>query len=50
VQGWRGETSSLEAMAKRVESDLSYQRDWSLKLDLKIMIKTLLRLRSDNAY
>jgi hypothetical protein len=50
VQGWRGETSSIEAMVKRVESDLSYQRDWSLKLDLKIMIKTLLRLRSDNAY
>ena len=50
MQGWRGETSSLETMAKRVESDLSYQRDWSLKLDLKIMIKTLLRLRSDNAY
>jgi putative colanic acid biosynthesis UDP-glucose lipid carrier transferase len=50
VQGWRGETSSLEAMARRVESDLSYQRYWSLKLDLKIMIKTLLRLRSDNAY
>jgi len=50
VQGWRGETRSIEAMVKRVESDLSYQRDWSLKLDLKIMIKTLLRLRSDNAY
>lgn len=50
VQGWRGETSSIEAMVKRVESDLSYQRDWSLKLDLKIMVKTLLRLRSDNAY
>jgi len=50
VQGWRGETRSVEAMVKRVESDLSYQRDWSLKLDLKIMIKTLLRLRSDNAY
>lgn len=50
VQGWRGETSNLEAMVNRVAFDLSYQRDWSLRLDLKIMIKTLLHLRSNNAY
>jgi putative colanic acid biosynthesis UDP-glucose lipid carrier transferase len=50
VEGFRGETSSLEAMARRVEADLRYQRDWSIKLDLKILIKTLFRLRSPNAY
>ena len=50
VEGWRGETSSLEAMARRVEADLRYQREWSLKLDIKILIKTCLRLRSPNAY
>jgi putative colanic acid biosynthesis UDP-glucose lipid carrier transferase len=50
VEGWRGETSRLEAMARRVEADLRYQRDWSLKLDIKILIKTLLHLRSPNAY
>jgi lipopolysaccharide/colanic/teichoic acid biosynthesis glycosyltransferase len=50
VEGFRGETSSLEAMARRVEADLHYQRDWSIKLDLKILIKTLFRLRSPNAY
>jgi lipopolysaccharide/colanic/teichoic acid biosynthesis glycosyltransferase len=50
VEGFRGETSSLEAMARRVEADLRYQRDWNLKLDLKILIKTLFRLRSPNAY
>ncbi|WP_254994654.1 undecaprenyl-phosphate glucose phosphotransferase [Cyanobium sp. Aljojuca 7D2] len=50
VEGWRGETSTLEAMARRVDADLRYQRDWSLKLDIKILIKTLLRLRSLNAY
>jgi len=37
-------------MVNRVEFDPGYQRDWSLKLDLKIMIKTLLHSRFDNAY
>jgi putative colanic acid biosynthesis UDP-glucose lipid carrier transferase len=50
VEGWRGETKTLEAMARRVDADLRYQRDWSLKLDIKIIIKTIVRLRSSNAY
>ena len=50
VEGWRGETSDLEAMARRIEADLRYQRDWTLKLDIKILIKTFLRLRSPQAY
>ena len=50
VEGWRGETAELEAMARRVDADLRYQRDWSLMLDIKILIKTLLHLRSPNAY
>ena len=50
VEGWRGETATLEAMARRVEADLRYQHNWSLKLDVKILLKTLLRLRSPNAY
>jgi putative colanic acid biosynthesis UDP-glucose lipid carrier transferase len=50
VEGLRGETSALELMADRVEADLRYQRDWSLKLDIKILIKTLLYLRSPKAY
>jgi lipopolysaccharide/colanic/teichoic acid biosynthesis glycosyltransferase len=50
VEGWRGETATLEAMARRVEADLRYQNQWSLKLDVKILLKTLLRLRSTNAY
>jgi putative colanic acid biosysnthesis UDP-glucose lipid carrier transferase len=50
VEGWRGETKTIEAMARRVDADLRYQRDWSLKLDIKIIIKTILRLRSSNAY
>jgi len=47
---WRGETADLEAMVQRIEADLRYQRDWSLGLDLKIMIKTILNIRSPNAF
>jgi putative colanic acid biosynthesis UDP-glucose lipid carrier transferase len=50
VEGLRGETATLEAMARRVECDLLYQRNWSLALDLKILLLTLLRIRSPMAY
>jgi putative colanic acid biosysnthesis UDP-glucose lipid carrier transferase len=50
IEGWRGETSSLESMARRIDADLRYLRDCSLKLDIKILVKTLLRLRSTNAF
>jgi len=50
VEGWRGETSDLQDMAKRIDADLRYQRDWSLSLDLKILVKTILTLRSPNAF
>ena len=39
VEGWRGETADMEAMERRVDADLRYQRNWSLKLDIKILIK-----------
>lgn len=50
VEGWRGETATLDSMAARIDADLRYQRNWSLKFDIKILIKTLLHLRSPNAY
>jgi len=43
VNGWRGETDTLEKMEKRVEHDLEYIRNWSLFLDLKIIALTVLR-------
>jgi Undecaprenyl-phosphate glucose phosphotransferase len=47
VNGWRGDTS----IAKRVEYDLYYLRNWSLTFDLQIMIMTMLRVfNSKNAY
>jgi len=51
VNGFRGETQSLERMASRIQYDLDYLRNWSLALDLKIILKTVLVIfRDRNAY
>jgi len=51
VNGWRGETDTLDKMGKRVEYDLEYIRNWSLWLDMKIIFVTILRgFRGKNAY
>jgi putative colanic acid biosysnthesis UDP-glucose lipid carrier transferase len=51
INGWRGETDTLEKMAKRIEYDLEYLRNWSLRLDMKIVFLTLFRhLTSSQAY
>jgi putative colanic acid biosynthesis UDP-glucose lipid carrier transferase len=42
VNGWRGETETLEKMEKRVEYDLDYLTRWSLWFDLKIIRFTIL--------
>jgi putative colanic acid biosynthesis UDP-glucose lipid carrier transferase len=41
VSGFRGETDSLEKMERRIEFDLAYLREWSVGLDLMIMLKTV---------
>jgi putative colanic acid biosynthesis UDP-glucose lipid carrier transferase len=43
INGWRGETDTLEKMERRVEYDLEYIQNWSLWLDLKIILLTLVR-------
>tara|TARA_R110002049_G_scaffold114921_2_gene266574 strand:- start:20136 stop:21467 length:1332 start_codon:yes stop_codon:yes gene_type:complete len=43
VHGWRGNTDALNDMKKRVEYDLYYIDNWSLGMDLKILIMTLSR-------
>ena len=50
VNGCRGETKTLEEMRRRVEYDLEYINNWSNKLDIKIIIKTIFVLFSDKAY
>ena len=43
VHGWRGNTEQLQDMKKRVEYDLYYIDNWSLGLDLKILVMTLVK-------
>ncbi|MGE5504531.1 MAG: undecaprenyl-phosphate glucose phosphotransferase [Actinomycetota bacterium] len=51
VNGYRGETATVELMRKRVIFDLWYIDHWSVGLDLKIMAMTPLAcLRGTNAY
>jgi putative colanic acid biosynthesis UDP-glucose lipid carrier transferase len=40
VNGYRGEIRSLDKMRKRVEYDIEYLRNWSLRLDLAIILRT----------
>lgn len=51
VNGLRGETETLEKMKRRIDFDLEYLRNWSLKLDLMIIMRTVLVVFKDrNAY
>jgi putative colanic acid biosynthesis UDP-glucose lipid carrier transferase len=51
VSGFRGETDTMDKMKGRIECDLSYLRNWSLALDLRIIFKTVaVVLGKQNAY
>jgi putative colanic acid biosynthesis UDP-glucose lipid carrier transferase len=51
VNGYRGETETVEKMQRRVEYDLDYLRNWSLRLDVNILFRTArLIWRDRNAY
>jgi len=51
VNGYRGETDTIDKMERRSEFDHEYLRNWSLSLDLWIIIKTVLVVFKDrNAY
>jgi putative colanic acid biosysnthesis UDP-glucose lipid carrier transferase len=48
VNGHRGETDTLEKMQARVEYDLEYMRNWSLGLDLVIILRTVKSVLADS--
>ena len=51
VNGFRGETKTLEKMKARVQYDMYYVENWSLLFDLKILIMTaVICLTGRNAY
>ncbi|MBK6776507.1 MAG: exopolysaccharide biosynthesis polyprenyl glycosylphosphotransferase [Flavobacteriales bacterium] len=41
VNGYRGETNTPELMEKRIQLDVWYLENWSFKLDLKCVLKTV---------
>ena len=51
INGFRGEIDALYKMEKRVQYDIEYIQNWSLWLDIKIIIKTIFKgFVGKNAY
>jgi len=49
VNGYRGETDTLDKMQARIDYDLDYLRNWSLQLDFFIVLKTIRLVFSDSS-
>ena len=47
VNGWRGETDSIEKILKRTEFDLYYLKHWTIWLDIRIIAKTIVKIFYD---
>ena len=52
VNGFRGETRDIKLMEDRIMCDIHYVENWSLKMDIKILFKTLFMVLQgdDKAY
>lgn len=51
VNGLRGETETIDKMETRLQYDLDYLRQWSLVLDIKIILRTVwLVFKDQHAY
>ena len=50
INGLRGEIKNLSMMEKRVNADLMYLNNWSIKLDLKILLRTFFNIYTNQSY
>jgi len=50
VRGYRGETKEIDQMTKRIESDIEYINNWSIWLDLSILVRTTTAFTGKEAY
>ena len=50
VRGFRGETKDLDSMTKRIESDIEYINNWSVWLDIAILVRTTTVFSGKHAY
>ena len=51
INGYRGETDTLEKMEGRIKYDLEYIRNWSIWLDIKLILLTIYKgFVNKNAY
>lgn len=50
VRGFRGETRNIQQMVQRVESDIEYINNWSIGLDLAILLRTTTAFTGKYAY
>ncbi len=51
INGWRGETDTIDKMERRIQFDLWYIQSWSVWLDLRIIATTVFRgFVNENAY
>lgn len=50
VRGLRGETKEVDRMQQRIEADIEYINNWSVWLDLTILVRTVGALTGKNAY
>lgn len=48
VSGFRGETKELWQMEERVKRDIWYNENWSFKLDLEIIARTVIQIFNPN--
>lgn len=50
VRGYRGETKDIDQMMKRIESDIEYINNWSIGMDLSILLRTATAFTGKGAY